>query len=212
MSRRLLTAKLHPPRVPTAHLVRSRLIDILETSLDEKRKPILLSAPAGYGKTTLAVDWIRQSEARFAWLTLDKGDNDLGRFVQYVIAAVRETSDQVGTSSLELIKAPIYPNEEEIASAFVDDLSTIESKAVLLLDDYHNIRERSVHSLVFHLLLHAPDSIVIALLGCFAGLFISYRYDIPSGASIIFTLVIMFILARIYRQLIKARMVKKQVR
>ncbi len=55
-------------------------------------------------------------------------------------------------------------------------------------------------------------SILIALLGCFTGLFISYRYDIPSGASIIFILVIMFIIARIYRQLIKAQLVKKQVR
>jgi len=68
-----------------------------------------------------------------------------------------------------------------------------------------NLFTRSFRNIIF-------VSILIALLGCFAGLFISYRFDIPSGASIIFTLVIMFIIARIYRQLIKAWLLRKQVR
>lgn len=164
MHHKLIETKLHPPRVSETLVSRSRLIDLLEVSAKENPRPIIISAPAGYGKTTLVVDWLTSSGARFAWVTLDKSDNDITRFIQYVFAALYNASGQIGYNSLELIKAPVHSIEEALATSMVSDLSMITSRTILILDDYHEINNRSIHELVHNLLANLPQSIIVTLL------------------------------------------------
>jgi len=161
---KLIETKLHPPKKPVNLLRRERLINILDSSLRQEGVSILVSAPAGYGKTSLAVDWLTHASASSAWLTLDKHDNDLSRFIQYVYAAVGRATKIEESSALALVKAPGHPPEEELALAVANDFSTLNSKTVLILDDYHRIKNMSIHGIVSHLLQYSPPFLVVVIL------------------------------------------------
>lgn len=152
----ILTTKLYVPR-PRADLVhRSRLLARLDASL---ATPLtLISAPAGFGKTTLLTHWLYQydnvSPTRSAWLSLDEGDNDLGPFLRYFILALQTIEPSLGMTTLSLLDALPMPPMSKLLTPLLNDLVGLTGDAILVLDDYHVIHEPSIHQALTFLLDH----------------------------------------------------------
>jgi LuxR family maltose regulon positive regulatory protein len=115
------------------------LTERLNAGLAKAGKLTLVSAPAGFGKTTLVSEWIAQCERPVAWLSLDEGDNDLTRFLSYLIAALQTVKAGIGESLLAMIQSHQLPQTETILTALLNELVTITQGFVLVLDDYHVI-------------------------------------------------------------------------
>jgi LuxR family maltose regulon positive regulatory protein len=150
----LLTTKLYAPFVKPNLVTRRRLTERLDEGA--KGNLTLISAPAGFGKTTLLGEWILQSESPIAWVSLDEGDNDLGRFLAYAVAALDSLQPGVAEDVLEPLHSPQPPPIESILTALVNDIATIPGDFALVLDDYHAIEARPVHDAVAFLLDHMP--------------------------------------------------------
>jgi LuxR family maltose regulon positive regulatory protein len=150
----ILATKLYIPR-PRPHVViRPRLIERLNEGLH--RKLILISAPAGFGETTLVSEWVEGIERPPAWLSLDEGDNDPARFLTYLVAALQTIAPKIGEGVLGVLQSPQPPPTESILTALLNDITTIPDHFVLVLDDYHVLDAKPVdHALTF-LLEHLP--------------------------------------------------------
>lgn len=151
----LLATKLHPPRRRRALVDRPRLDDLARRS--RHRALTLVSAPAGFGKTTLVAGWLGGEEAT-AWLSLDADDDDPVRFWRYVVAALEEAVPDLGTEVGRLLEAPVAPLDAVVAT-LINDLETASHDVVLILDDYHLISSPEVHRSVAFLLEHLPPQI-----------------------------------------------------
>lgn len=158
----MLLTKLHIPPVGTTIVHRTSLFEQLKSGLE--RKLILISAPAGYGKTTLISDWINQNNIPAAWLSLDNGDNDPVVFLSYVISGIQTIHPDFGQSALRLLKSPNSPSADSIASLIINDLLTIDKNLLLVLDDFHLIGSNEVLKLVSYFLEHIPGNVHIVIL------------------------------------------------
>jgi LuxR family maltose regulon positive regulatory protein len=140
----LLAAKLDVPAIGDQLVHRGALLDAL--SAGRGRKLTLLSAPAGWGKTTLLAQWALGAgeDERFGWLSLDPSDNDPVWFWMYVVAALQKVSPGVGTRAVELLAMGADP-VQVVLPTLLNDLDTIASPMVLILDDYHLVVNRAVH-------------------------------------------------------------------
>lgn len=118
----------------------------------------LIVAPAGYGKTTLIASCIVDSGCLAAWLSLDKDDNGNGRFLNYLVAALQETDQMIGSEAAQLLKASRQLPPELILTSLVNDLDATGREICLVLDDYHFINSPSVHTAVTFLLEHCPTT------------------------------------------------------
>ncbi len=150
----ILATKLYAPAQQSGIVTRDRLDDRLDNAL--YRKLTLVSAPAGFGKTTMIADWARRRRHRIAWLSLDEGDSDLGRFLTYLIAAVRGLVPDAGDAVLPMLEMPQPPPAESALTPLVNDLAAAAFDVVLVLDDYHSIDSRPVEDAVAFLVGHAP--------------------------------------------------------
>ncbi|MEZ4713059.1 MAG: hypothetical protein R3A44_38070 [Caldilineaceae bacterium] len=103
------------------------------------RKLTLISAPAGFGKTTLVSAWVAGFERPAAWLSLDEGDNDPIRFLSYLVAALRTIAADIGEGVLGVLQSPQPPPVESILTPLLNEITTIPDDFVLVLDDYHVI-------------------------------------------------------------------------
>jgi LuxR family maltose regulon positive regulatory protein len=164
MSASLLETKLYVPNQRGRLVPRRRLSDQLERAAEARLT--LVSAPAGFGKTTLLAAWLAADPRRqrsVAWLSLDETDNTPTGFWTYVIAALRTVAPHVGASSLALLQS-IPPPLDAVLSELLNDLSRLSTDSVLVLDDYHVIENREIHNGVAFLLDHLapPLRLVIA--------------------------------------------------
>jgi LuxR family maltose regulon positive regulatory protein len=150
----LIRTKLHRPPVAADHLHRQRLLDRLGKNIE--RPLTLVSAPAGYGKTTLISCWLDSCGIPSAWVSLDKNDNDLHLFLSYFIAAVQSIFPGFGREIQTLLKVSDLPSIAEMTRTFINELDQIEKTFILVLDDYHLIHNKDVHNLVVELLAHPP--------------------------------------------------------
>jgi ATP/maltotriose-dependent transcriptional regulator MalT len=170
----LLATKLHVPRSRPGVVPRPRLADKLGEGMD--RGLVLVTAPAGYGKSVLLSDWARSRAHPVAWLSLDDGDNDPARFWRHVLAALDAVrpglSDRVGP----LAGPPPPATYDALISALINDVASEPGPpdVVLLLDDYHVISSPQVHASVRFLLGHRPAQLRIVLAG---------RSDPPIGLA-----------------------------
>ena len=158
MSTPTLATKLYIPPPRPKVVVRPRLIERLNEGLASGRTPgvTLISAPAGYGKTTLVSEWVAGGELPAAWLSLDEGDNDSTRFLFYLVAALQQIAPNIGEGVLAVLQAPQPPPAESILTSLLNEITTLPDKFVLVLDDYHVIDSKPVdHALTF-LLEHQP--------------------------------------------------------
>ena len=156
----LLETKLYVPRPRRGLVLRPRLSERLDRGTASKL--VLVSAPAGFGKTTLLTEWLAARPAALAderlaaWLSLDRGDNDPASFWAYVIAALRTVASGVGESALALLDAPQPPPIETVLTTLLNDLGAVAGEIVLVLDDYHVIDARDVQDGMAFLLDHLP--------------------------------------------------------
>jgi ATP/maltotriose-dependent transcriptional regulator MalT len=158
----LIATKLHVPR-PRAHLVhRAHLIEHLQQGAE--RALTLVSAPAGFGKTTLLAQWLAQSGMPVAWLSLEEEDNDPVRFLTYLIAALQTLDAQLGTTSLALLHTPRPPSLETVLAVLTNDLvERGRDDFALVLDDYHVITADPIQHGMSFLLEHLPPHMHLIL-------------------------------------------------
>ncbi|MGD8473771.1 MAG: hypothetical protein PVH59_06580, partial [Anaerolineae bacterium] len=154
MAAQLLTTKLYRPPIRPEAVPRPRLLDRLNDGLG--RKLTLVSAPAGYGKSTLISAWLHAADVPFAWLYLDKGDNDPVRFLTYLIAALQGIDAKIGSSVQGWLEAPHPPSYESLAASLINDITEVSGHFVLVLDDHHTITERVIHELLEFLVDRQP--------------------------------------------------------
>jgi LuxR family maltose regulon positive regulatory protein len=150
----ILTTKLYVPAPLPKAVVRSPLLQRLDEGL--RRKLTLISAHAGFGKTTLVSAWAATTDRRVAWLSLDEADSDLSRFLTYLVATIRTVVPNVGEDMLNVLQAPQPPPTESILTTLLNEISAFEDNFVLVLDDYHVIEARSVDNALVFLLEHLP--------------------------------------------------------
>ena len=125
----MLLTKLHIPPAGNNVVHRTELFEKLNSGLS--RKLILVSAPAGYGKTTLLSDWIIQNKIPAAWLSLDNGDNDPAVFLSYIISGIQSIHKEFGQSALQLLNSPNTPSVESIASLLINEILDIDKNFLL---------------------------------------------------------------------------------
>lgn len=137
----ILATKLYIPPPRPKVVLRPHLLERLNEGLRQGLgcKLTLISAPAGFGKTTLVSEWIAGFEQRAAWLSLDEGDNDPTRFLSYLVAALRTIVAESGEGVLGLLQSPQPPPIESILIPLLNEITTIPDDFVLVLDDYHVI-------------------------------------------------------------------------
>jgi LuxR family maltose regulon positive regulatory protein len=153
----LLLTKLSIPSPRPSHVSRPRLSGRLEEGLGCKLT--LLSAPAGFGKTTLVSTWLAASSGNdrsAVWLSLEASDNDPARFWRYFIAAVDRLCPGAGDAALMLLRSPQAPPIEAVLATLLNELSDLDTDAVLVLDDYHLIESRTIHEALTFLIEHLP--------------------------------------------------------
>jgi len=151
----ILRTKLHPPPIMLDLVPRQHLNEYLNTG---RVKPlILISAPAGYGKSMLASSWLKECDWPTAWISLDQGDTDLRQFLLYFIAAIEDVFPNNFEYTQSLVKAPQLPSISILVTSLSNELGKIEQPFILVLDDYHRINtQSSVNELVDHLLEWPP--------------------------------------------------------
>ena len=163
----LLETKFYMPQPRRGQVPRPRLSERLDRGTASKL--MLVSAPAGFGKTTLLTEWLAAGPAApagerlAAWLSLDRGDNDPASFWAYVIAALRTVASGVGENALALLRAPQPPPVEAVLTALLNDLGAIAGDIVLVLDDYHVIDAPAVQDGMSFLLDHLPPGLHVAI-------------------------------------------------
>src|SRR5437016_5510313 len=154
MSTPILATKLYIPP-PGPHVVqRPHLIARLNEGLH--RKLTLISAPAGFGKTTLVSEWLAGGARPAAWLSLDEGDNDPARFLAYLVAALQTIVPDIGEGVSGVLQSPQPPPTASILTALLNEITTIPDNFVLVLDDYHVLDAKPIDQALTFLLEHLP--------------------------------------------------------
>ncbi|OCB30432.1 helix-turn-helix transcriptional regulator [Mycobacterium malmoense] len=158
----LLATKLHVPAIGAQLVQRAALLDVL--SAGRQRKVTLLSAPAGWGKTTILAQWALAAggDQRFGWLSLDASDNDPVWFWMYVIAALQKISPGVGIRAVELLVMGADP-VQVVLPTLLNDLDAIAGPMVLILDDYHLVVSRTVHEQLAFFISRLPANLHMVL-------------------------------------------------
>ncbi|OBK39482.1 helix-turn-helix transcriptional regulator [Mycobacterium sp. 1165196.3] len=158
----LLATKLHVPAIGAQLVHRGALLDALTAG--RRRKLTLLSAPAGWGKTTLLAQWASGAgeDERFAWLSLDSSDNDPVWFWMYAVAALQKVSPGTGIRAVELLAMGADP-VQVVLPTLLNDLDTIANPVVLILDDYHQVVGRAVHEQLAFFISRMPANLHLVL-------------------------------------------------
>lgn len=161
MSTPILATKLYVPPPRSKVVLRPRLIERLNDGLHHKLT--LISASAGFGKTTLISEWVAGCKRPVAWLSLNEGDNDLTRFLTYFIASLQTVAPSVGEAVLGLLQSPQPPPTEFMLTNLLNEIATLPDKFVLVLDDYHVLNAQPIdHALTF-LLDHLPPQMHLVI-------------------------------------------------
>ena len=158
----ILASKLHRPLVLSNYLLRPKIIHQLENNIV---KPLsIISAGAGYGKSVVASQWLEQTDSLNSWITLDEEHNDLRIFLNYLVAAIDKVMPGMLEKTKELLTIAILPPLKDISNTLINDLCDIDENLILLLDDYHMIKESKVHDLINDWLNFPPPSIHLCIL------------------------------------------------
>jgi LuxR family maltose regulon positive regulatory protein len=170
----LLATKLFIPPIRPGLVIRPRLVERLSAGL--YRKLALISAPAGFGKTTLVTEWLdnfrldakeeEQIPIKVAWLSLHEDDNDLARFLTYFVAALKQIEgigDTFGEEALSMLQSPQPPSTETILTSLINEITAIPDQLVFVLDDYHLIEDQTIHDALSFLLEHQPPQLHLVI-------------------------------------------------
>ena len=153
----LLHTKLMPPRQPASILPREHLLARLDAG--RTKRVSLVSAPTGFGKTTLVRMWIESREFPSAWVTLDEHDNDPVRFWTYVCSALRTLDPTLGKATLSMLTSPQPPSFATLLTPLINDLARLPAPAVLVLEDFHTIKSGDIQEGLSFLIQQLPESL-----------------------------------------------------
>ena len=183
----ILATKLYIPPPRAKIILRPRLIEQLNEGLRSGHKLTLISASAGFGKTTVVSEWVNnlrftgddfqldaankgkivnqksKIENRVAWLSLDEGDNDPVRFISYLVAALQTIKAELGESLLPAFQSPQPPPIESILTALLNEITAVSDNFILLMDDYHVIDSKPVDEALIFLLEHLPPQMHLVI-------------------------------------------------
>ena len=151
---RLLATKLNRPAPDDKNILRPRLISFLDAGT--AKRITVISAPAGFGKTTLVAQWLYRCGMASAWLSLDASDNDPERFLRYIIAAIRIVDPGFGSGIEPLLAPASLPPPDYLADAMLSAMTALREPVVLVLDDYHAISSSAVHQIVSRMVEYLP--------------------------------------------------------
>ncbi|WP_413663464.1 HTH-type transcriptional regulator MalT [Microbulbifer sp. CNSA002] len=157
----LLTSKYSLPDCPEHALSRPRLLSVLNQCHSDQL--LLVTAPAGYGKTTLVTSWASQQDNPVAWYTLDASDNEPSQFCRYLVESVHRATGNGIPQTHQLLSAPQRPDPSTLVSHLLSELRGLPSELRIVLDDYHQIDNQQVHDTTRFLLRHAPAGVGIVL-------------------------------------------------
>jgi LuxR family maltose regulon positive regulatory protein len=161
MSVPILATKLYiPPLQP--HIVRRPRL-IAQLNEVPHRKLTLISAPAGFGKTTLVSEWLAGCGQRAAWLSLDEGDNDPAGFLEYLVAALQTISNNIGDGVLGALQSPESPPVESILTALLNEIAALQDNFILVLDDYHVVVAKPIDNALAFLVEHLPPQMRLVI-------------------------------------------------
>ncbi|PKO14082.1 MAG: hypothetical protein CVU39_16000 [Chloroflexi bacterium HGW-Chloroflexi-10] len=158
----LLRTKFFVPPIRSSHIARPRLSDLIDCGLD--RALILVSAPAGYGKTTLISNWLKEKQIPSAWISLDGGDNDPIRFLQYLLAALIPMAPGIEDDGFGMLQGGQPAQFESVINLLTNELASFSAPFVLVLDDLHMIQSEAVFKILAYLLEHLPPQMHLAIL------------------------------------------------
>ena len=159
----ILATKLYIPPSRRRVVLRPRLVERLNEGLAAGNRLTLVSAPAGFGKTTLVGEWVAGCGRPAAWLSLDEGDSDPSRFLTYLIAALQTVAPGVGEGVLAVLQSPQPPPLESTLTALLNDIAAIPSDVVLVLDDYHVLDAKPVDDALAFLVEHLPPQMHLVI-------------------------------------------------
>ncbi len=161
----MLATKLRMPASRRRLVQRPRITDRLSAGTDETPRLILVAAPAGFGKTTLLLQWLAASDPprRVAWLSLDPRDADLPLFLNHLVAAIRIVEPDVGVDALALLQAGGTAPTDVVLVSLINDLDVLAGPTVVALDDYHVIDAVPVHEAMTFLLDNLPSQVTLAM-------------------------------------------------
>ncbi len=161
MTATLLRTKLSAPATRPQLVPRPRLFTMLNAGL--KTKLTLVSAPPGFGKTTLVGEWARQCACPVAWLSLDDADNDPARFLAYLTAAIQTVQPGFGNELLGMLLSPEPPSHEITLADFVNEITNLPTDLVIVLDDYHIIEQPPVQDTIRFILDNLPPGLHLVI-------------------------------------------------
>ncbi len=158
----ILQTKLYIPTLRGKHISRPHLLSKLNAGT--RGKVTLFCAAAGYGKTTLATEWLRCSSHESTWLSLDEHDNDPVRFITYFIAAINRIHSDIGRSTLSILQSPKRPPLEIALNALINDIDALADPFFIVLDDFHAIHSLVTQALIKYLVDHQPQNMHMVFL------------------------------------------------
>ena len=158
----LLHNKLMPPRLNSNVIRREDLLSRLDQGLS--RKLTIVTAPTGFGKTTLVSMWIASRPFSSAWVTLDQNDNDATRFWTYVVSALRTLDSSIGKTTLSTLMASQPTSFQTLLTPLINDLARLNQVSVLVLEDFHFITSKEIMDGVSFLIQHLPVSLHLILI------------------------------------------------
>ena len=163
MSTTVLATKLYIPPPRPKIVLRPRLIERLNQGCPSGSKLTLISASAGFGKTTLVSEWVAVCERPVAWLSLDEGDNDITRFLTYLAAALQTIMANIGEGVLDALQSPQPPPTESILTALLNGIATVPEGFIFVLDDYHATDSKPVDDALTFLIEHLPPQMHLVI-------------------------------------------------
>ncbi|NPE30104.1 hypothetical protein HNV12_19550 [Methanococcoides sp. SA1] len=157
----MLKTKLFIPSTNANIVHRSELFDKLDQGLEKKLT--LISAPAGFGKTTVLSDWINVNNIQTAWYSIDKSDNDPVKFMTYFIAGIQTLIDNFGENVLQILQSPQKLQIESILGMLINEVLNIEKDITFVFDDFHLIDSPEIFEIITYLLDYKPQQLHIVL-------------------------------------------------
>jgi len=161
MEQLILNTKIEIPPVRGDIIQRKRLLRLISDNSDQK--VILVSAAAGFGKTTLLSQWAKQTSKQVVWFSIDENDDDVSCFFSYFIRALQQWKSTVGTTSLNLLQVPQPPQLESILVLLLNEIHKLNDDITIILDDYHLISSARINQLLNFLIDHLPQNMHLIL-------------------------------------------------
>ncbi|MBN1438218.1 MAG: hypothetical protein JW929_02320 [Anaerolineales bacterium] len=160
----LQAIKLRPPALSPKRVARPQLVARLKAGWEEGRRVSLVSAPAGFGKTTCILEWLEKLNAPAVWLSLDSADDDPGRFFSYFVAALQGVDENIGREIEGVLQAGQLPPEEILVTTLGNDVLEIEGRFLIVLDDFQVIQDPLILRVLEKLIAGPLDPLHLVIL------------------------------------------------